>query len=148
MRIEGLAGLDAELSLYDLLRQGWVLRYFDAQRQIIDDHLLYLDLYLILRHLTKLPDQNLTQRQVLAVSQRGVFALKPNLASISPSIQLILLCLNNQTVGNQVEDTFSHMPVRVPKVAYCMVRKLTRRTPSDQYAAAFEHCLPNYYLAV
>ena len=100
MRIKGLDGLDAQLSLYDLLRQGWILRYFYTKSQIIHNHLLYLDLDLILRHLTKLPDENLTDREILTIAQRSIFALQPNLASISNSVELILLCLNNQTIGD------------------------------------------------
>jgi hypothetical protein len=64
------------------------------------------------------------------------------------SIQFILLVLLNYRVGDQMQDSFPHVPVRVAHEFYRLLREHPRVIILYQQGAAPEHCLPDHHLAV
>jgi hypothetical protein len=64
------------------------------------------------------------------------------------AIQLILLILNNDGVGNKMKDTFSHVPVGMTNELDRLSSKQARIIVLYEQAATPKHSLPYDYFAI
>ena len=63
-------------------------------------------------------------------------------------IELILLTLRNETVGSQVQDAFSYVPISMLQEARSMLAKDPWRMTCNYKPTAFQHCLSDHYFTI